>query len=236
MRVVAIIAAAGSGERFGRPGGKQLATLAGATVVEHAARPILACGRVDGVVVVTREEDVPAFLQLFADAPKVIGVVAGGETRQDSVRAGLAAVPPSAEVVVVHDGARPLVTAEAVEAVLEALGPGVDAAVVGHPSVDTVKSVDHDGFVVKTEDRQRLWLVQTPQAFRVDALSAALERAAEAGTVATDEAALIESAGGRVRVVAGSRDNIKVTVPEDLAVAEALLMRRAEADEQRRSS
>lgn len=226
MRVFAIIAAAGSGERFGRPGGKQLAPLAGATVVEHAVRPLLACERVDGVVVVTREEDVPVLAGLFAGAPKIFGVVAGGETRQDSVREGLAALPPHVDVVVVHDGARPLITAETVEVVLEALGPGVDAAVVGHPSVDTVKSVDEDGFVLRTEDRQRLWLVQTPQAFRVGALSAALERAAAVGAVATDDAALVESVGGRVRVVAGPRDNIKVTMPEDLAVAEALLASR----------
>lgn len=227
MRVFAIVAAAGSGERFGRSGGKQLAPLAGATVVEHAVRPVAACERVEGIIVVTRERDVPAISGLFRGVPKVLGVVAGGQTRQDSVRNGLAALPSEADVVVVHDGARPLLTRHVVDAVLDALTPGVDAAIVGHPSVDTIKSVDCEGFVLKTEDRERLWLVQTPQAFRIDALRAAFERAEAEGVVATDDSAVVEAVSGRVRVVRGPRDNIKVTVPEDLAVAEALLRRRA---------
>lgn len=227
MRVFAIIAAAGSGERFGRPGGKQLAPLAGSTVLEHAVRAVAACERIEGIVVVTRQEDVPVVSELLCCVPKVSRVVEGGETRQASVRNGLAAIPADADAVIVHDGARPLVTVDAVDAVLDALDADVDAAIIGHPSVDTVKSVGPDGIVLKTEDRERLWLVQTPQAFRVGALRSALDRAEAHGFVGTDDSALVEAAGGRVRVVRGSRDNIKVTVPEDLAVAEALLLHRA---------
>lgn len=226
VRVYAIIAAAGTGERFGRPGGKQLAPLAGSTVLEHAVRAVAACERIEGIVVVTRREDVSAVSALFRGALKVSRVVEGGETRQASVRNGLAAIPADADVVVVHDGARPLVTVDAVDAVLDALDADVDAAIVGYPSVDTVKSVGPDGIVLKTEDRELLWLVQTPQAFRAGALRSALERAEAHGLVGTDDSALVEAAGGRVRVVRGSRDNIKVTVPEDLAVAEALLLHR----------
>ncbi|MBC7265812.1 MAG: 2-C-methyl-D-erythritol 4-phosphate cytidylyltransferase [Coriobacteriia bacterium] len=223
MRVAAIVAAAGSGERFGRPGGKQLAPLAGATVLEQTVRAVAASERVDGVVVVANLDHVDAIAGLLAGEPKVMRVVAGGATRQESVARGLDALPPEVEVVVVHDGARPLVTPELLEAVLVELDESVDAVIVGYPCFDTVKSVGPDGLVVRTEDRGRLWLVQTPQAFWARALRAAFERAQRSGVTATDDAAVVEADGGRVRVVRGPRDNIKITVPEDLAIAEAVL-------------
>lgn len=208
MEAWAVVVAAGTGSRFGGP--KQYASLGGRRVLDwslEAAR--VACA---GVVLVVPAEDVGR-TESAADA-----VVAGGATRSGSVRAGLAAVPAAVEAVVVHDAARPLAGAGLFSAVLAAVAAGADAAVVAVPVVDTVKEVV-DGLVTATLDRTRLVAVQTPQAFRADVLRAAHR----GGPEATDDAALVEAAGGRVAVVQGDRANLKVTGPLDLVVAEALL-------------
>jgi 2-C-methyl-D-erythritol 4-phosphate cytidylyltransferase len=211
MSVWAVVVGAGEGRRFGRP--KQLALLGGRRVIEwsvEAARSVA-----EGVVVV-----VPAaapFPELLpgggADA-----CVAGAPTRAGSVRAGLAAVPASATVVVVHDAARPLATPALFRVVVEAVAGGADGAVPGLPVAETVKRVD-GGRVLATVDRDGLVAVQTPQAFRAEALRAAHASEPEA----TDDARLVEALGGTVVVVPGERRNLKLTVPEDLAVASALL-------------
>jgi 2-C-methyl-D-erythritol 4-phosphate cytidylyltransferase len=139
-------------------------------------------------------------------------VVVGGDTRSASVRRGLAAVPAAAEVIVVHDAARPYAEPALFRAVVAAVRAGADGAVPGIPVVDTVKQVAPDGTVLATLDRSRLVTVQTPQAFRADVLRAAHA----AGGEATDDAALVEGAGGRVVVVPGSPDNRKITVATDL--------------------
>jgi 2-C-methyl-D-erythritol 4-phosphate cytidylyltransferase len=144
----------------------------------------------------------------------VDAIVAGGETRSASVRAGLIAVPKQAEVIVVHDAARPLATAEMWDKVLDAVAAGADAAVPVLAVTETLKRVQNDA-VIETLDRHQLVLVQTPQAFRAGALRAAHAGAREA----TDDAALVEAAGGRVVTVAGDRRNLKITEPDDLAVA-----------------
>jgi 2-C-methyl-D-erythritol 4-phosphate cytidylyltransferase len=205
--VWAIVVAAGSASRFGRL--KQFESLAGRQVIDwslDAARSVAA-----GVVLVVpdraRAEDRGADV-----------VVTGGSTRAASVRAGLDAVPADAEVVVVHDAARPLAGAELFRAVVEELVPGVDAAVPGVPIAETVKQVA-DGRVVSTLDRSELVAVQTPQAFRADGLRSAHRT----GGDATDDAALVESAGGTVAVVPGDPRNIKLTEASDLVVLEALL-------------
>jgi 2-C-methyl-D-erythritol 4-phosphate cytidylyltransferase len=138
------------------------------------------------------------------------------------VRNALAVAPPDADVVVVHDAARPLVTRELVAACIAALTDGVDAAIAAAPLTDTVKEADGDR-VVRTLDRSRLWAVQTPQVFRRAALEAALAQPDDVLGAATDDAGLIEAAGGTVRLVQAPRWNLKVTVPEDLRVAELLL-------------
>jgi 2-C-methyl-D-erythritol 4-phosphate cytidylyltransferase len=152
---------------------------------------------------------------------KVGAVVAGGVRRQDSVAAGLEALPPEVNLVVVHDGVRPFVTAEMVAAVVEA-AKDVGAAVTAVPVTDTVKKVD-GGVVVETLRRERLVCVQTPQAFSRSLLAEALGRAETDGVAGTDEAALVERLGHPVRVVSGSPYNLKITTPEDWALAEALL-------------
>lgn len=206
----AIVVAAGRGERFGGP--KQRQVVGGRSVVERSA--LTAREVCDAVVVVLPAgDDQPV---LGADA-----IVAGGATRSASVRAGLAAVPPGAEVIVVHDAARPLATAQMWRAAIDAVRAGADAALCAVPVTDTIKRV-HEGRVVATPDRDELVAVQTPQAFR----AAALRDAHGAEADATDDGALVEAAGGRVVVVAGSATNVKITHPHDVLVAEALLAAR----------
>jgi 2-C-methyl-D-erythritol 4-phosphate cytidylyltransferase len=201
VAVWAIVVAAGTGSRFG--GAKQFEELDGRRVVDRAVAATLAVA--DGVVVVVpadRTQD-----GLLAGHR----VVAGGATRSDSVRAGLAAVPDEADVVVVHDAARPHASAALFEAVVAAVRAGADGAVPGVALSDTVKRV-HAGRVVDTLDRTGLVGVQTPQAFA----AAALRRAHAAGDDATDDAALVERAGGVVVVVDGEPANIKITHRGDL--------------------
>jgi len=211
VEVWAVIVAGGRGTRFGQP--KQYADLAGSRVIDRAvaaARPTC-----DGVVVVLPGPDVGTVAVPGADV-----VVPGGATRSESVRAGIGAVPDGADVIVVHDAARPLAAAELWEAAVAAVVAGADAAVPGVAVIDTIKRVAH-GAVVETLDRTELVAVQTPQAFR----AAVLRAAHRAGGEATDDAALVEMTGGRVVVVVGDPDNLKVTRPADLDQAAALVAR-----------
>ena len=203
-----IVVAAGSGSRFGRP--KQYEELAGRPVLDWslAAASATATGPDDGVVLVVQTD------RASEPASGADRVVAGGTTRSSSVRAGLAAVPGDADVIVVHDGARPLAGAELFARVVEAVREDADAAV---PAVEVTDTLRHrSGGAV---DRDGLVAVQTPQAFR----AAALRRAHAAAPEATDDASLVEAAGGKVVVVDGSLANLKITRPIDLAIAEALL-------------
>ncbi|HVF74717.1 MAG TPA: 2-C-methyl-D-erythritol 4-phosphate cytidylyltransferase [Acidimicrobiales bacterium] len=198
MSVWAILVAAGSGSRFGAP--KQYEPLDGRRVLDWSLDACRAA--CDGVVLV-----VPA--DRLGDEEKADAVVAGGATRSDSVRAGLAAVPADAQIVVVHDAARPSAPPRLFEAVIAAVRAGADGAVPGVPLADTVKRVDGDR-VVETLDRSTLVGVQTPQAFKADVL-----RRADTGD-ATDDAALVEAAGGTVVVVPGDPLNRKITHRSDL--------------------
>jgi 2-C-methyl-D-erythritol 4-phosphate cytidylyltransferase len=207
VKTWAIVVAAGGGARFGAA--KQFAQLGGETVLDRSVGVTRsAC---DGVVVV-----LPA--DAAWDAPVGVERTSGGATRSDSVRAGLALVPADAEIVIVHDAARPLASLRLFERVVHAVTEGADGAVPALPVGDTVKRVAGDR-VVETVSREDLVGVQTPQAFRADVLRAAHR----VGGVDTDDAALVETAGGTVVIVEGERRNLKLTLPDDLAVAEALL-------------
>lgn len=227
----AVIAAGGSGERFGHAAGKQLAVVAGLPVLTHTLLAFERCDSVDAVVVVTHPDRVEEYRRVAiegAGVTKVVAVVAGGATRIQSVRAGLVALPEGVDLVAIHDGARAAVTPETIAAAFAALAghDGVDGVVVGYPAVDTIKEVDPDGRVTSTPDRTRFWNAQTPQVFRPSALSRAYWRAGIAGFEGTDDASLVEAVGGTVLMVEGPRSNLKVTVPEDLAMLEALLLAR----------
>jgi 2-C-methyl-D-erythritol 4-phosphate cytidylyltransferase len=212
VTVWAVVVAAGDGARFG--GLKQFVDIGGRPLVDwsvDAARSVA-----DGVVLV-----VPADLAATA-SPGAHGadvVIAGGATRAESVRAGLDAVPPDTEVIVVHDGARPLAPAALFRSVVDAVTAGVAAAIPALALADTLKRVDDAGVVVSTVARDGLVTVQTPQAFRADVL----RRAHAAGGDATDDAALVEAQGATVRVVPGDARNLKVTTPADLDLVRALV-------------
>lgn len=229
----AILVAGGEGSRFGREGGKQLAGLGGVTVMGRALSAVIGCPEVSGVVLVCHPDrlaDYETEARLHA-AGKPLAAVVGGDTRRASVAAGLAGVPLDEDMVVVHDGARPLATPSLVSAVLTELAahPEADGVVVGTPSSDTVKLVEN-GVVLETPDRRRVWAVQTPQAFRAAALREAHEAAARDGFGGTDDASLVERRGGTVRVIEGPRANLKVTHADDLSRAEALLEEWREID------
>ncbi len=206
-RVWAVIVAAGWGERFGGP--KQFAELGGARLVDHAVAT--AAATCDAVVLVV--PDASDWQGADVDA-----LVTGGATRAESVRAGLAVVSLGAEIVVVHDAARPLATAALFDAVVDAVRNGADGAVPGLAVTDTLKRVD-EVRVTSTVDRVGLVAVQTPQAFRADIL----RDAHASGADATDDASLVEELGGSVVVVPGDPRNLKVTGPADLMIAAALL-------------
>ena len=206
-----VVVGGGSGQRFGRP--KQYESLGGERVIDRSRRIAATAG--DGVVVV-----VPA------DDAEREGGVAGGATRSESVRAGLAAVPLDATVICVHDAARPMASVDLYGRVIAAVLGGADAAVPGVAVTDTVKLVDEVGRVVETPPRARLRAVQTPQAFRAEVLRAAHA----AGGEGTDDAELVERVGGVVVVVDGEPDNRKITHPDDLDRARALIADRDDDD------
>jgi len=232
--ITAIIVAGGTGERLGRPGGKQLARVAGLPVLAHTIRAFEDATRVDAVVVVVHPERLDQYRAeavLASGATKVLAVVPGGTSRAASVRAGLAAVPAESTIILVHDGARPLVEPSLIDAAVATLAgdDSLDGVIVGHPSYDTLKIVEGERHVRGTADRTTTWAVQTPQVFRAQTLRAAYERASADGWDGTDDASFVERAGGRLAMYEGSRDNIKVTVPEDLPLVDRLLrMRRGE--------
>jgi 2-C-methyl-D-erythritol 4-phosphate cytidylyltransferase len=211
---VALIVAAGRGERLGAPGPKAFDTLRGRPLLAWSLAAVRAAPSVTSVVVARPPGSDP-----------VAGVVSveGGTARSESVRRALEAAPAGEELVVVHDAARPLATPELFEAALAAVRGGADAAVAAAPVTDTIKEAGEDHAVRRTVERSSLWAVQTPQAFRREALSAALGVADDVLAAATDDAWLVERAGGSVVVVPAPRENLKVTTPLDLRVAELLL-------------
>jgi len=228
---VALIVAGGSGDRLGRPGGKQLLLVDGRPLLSHTVAAFESCDEIDAIVVVTHPERVEEYRQeglAPLSLTKLLAVVPGGDTRQASVASGLAVVPSEASTVVVHDGARPLVTAGLIKRAVSRLeaDPGLAGVVVGHPCYDTVKRVDGSARVIETPERSSFWVAQTPQVFRVSALRAAYEAASRDVFEGTDDASLVERTGGRVVMVEGSRDNVKVTVPEDVPMVEGILGRR----------
>jgi 2-C-methyl-D-erythritol 4-phosphate cytidylyltransferase len=214
---VALVVAAGRGERLGTPVPKAFVMLAGRPMVQWSIAALSAVAAIDEIVVA---------LPPAMDAPEGTIGVAGGTQRSHSVQAALAAARAD-DVVLVHDAARPLLTVALVEDCLAALAAGeCDAAIAAAPVTDTIKECDATT-VVRTLDRARLWAVQTPQAFRRDVLERALDQDDEILGAATDDAALVEAMGGTVRLVPAPAGNLKVTTPLDLRVAELLLRERS---------
>ena len=224
----AIIAAGGSGERMARNGAKFAEPLLGRPMVSYSLEAFQNATSIESIVLVV---PAPLLGQWSAGSlrdsgfSKAAATVAGGPTRQQSVRLGLQVAGSVDGIVVVHDAARPMVTSEMIDAVA-AIPAGVDGLITAVPITDTIKRVEAS-IVAGTVERSGLFSVQTPQGFRFAALIDAHRQAADSGFEATDDSALIEWRGGRVGVVEGSRENIKVTYPADLLVAEAVLRERS---------
>lgn len=220
-KAVAVVPAGGSGARMGTRQPKQYLALGGAPILVLTLRALARCRSLDGLIVAVPADRVEATRELLRRfrVPRVLGVVPGGAERQASVREGLQAAPPDAAWIVVHDAVRPFVTAELIERVLAAARvPG--AATCGWPVRETVKRV-RDSVVEATLPREGLWLTQTPQAFRLDLLREAHDKALRDGYEATDDAMLVERLGGRVAMVEGLPQNLKITTPDDLKTARA---------------
>jgi 2-C-methyl-D-erythritol 4-phosphate cytidylyltransferase len=231
MHVTAIVPAAGQGTRFRGPGPKQFLALRGAPLLVWSLRALAAAGIVDRVILAVppgqESRVVREVLEPFGCA--VDAVVPGGADRQASVAAGLQAAGEDTDVVLVHDAARPLVTPDILRAAVAAAAEW-GAAVVAVPVADTIKLAEPDGTVGATLPRDRLWAAQTPQAARTGLLRAAHARALAEGFRGTDEAVLLERLPHPVKIVAGSPENLKITTPADLLIAERILAERERAN------
>lgn len=239
-KTAAIILAGGTGERFGKEGGKQLVEIGGKPILTWSVEAFDAVGDIGLIVIVCPAERQGEYLSKAVDpfsfaTPIVVAVA--GSTRQESAFSGLELVPEEFEYVVMHDGARPLISADLIAHTIATLKGNIDAdgAVVAHPAIDTLKVVEN-GVIVGTPDRSVFWNAQTPQVFRAGIYRRAHASALSDGFVGTDDSSLIERLGGRVLVVEGKRDNIKLTVPEDYlmlvaAVRERYLKQKGEQEQ-----
>lgn len=227
VTAAAIIPAAGSGSRMGLNHPKQYHFLAGAPILVHTVRVFVTSSCVDEIIVVVPADRVEATRQLLTDydlAEGTVQVTAGGRRRQDSVLAGLALLDEGVDIVLVHDGARPLVEAELIERCFQAaIEHG--AAIAAVPVKDTLKKGGSDSRIHHTVDREGLWQAQTPQAARLPLLQKAYEQIGDADV--TDEASLLEQAGTDVWLVEGAETNIKITRPDDLVIAEKIMEKSA---------
>lgn len=227
-----IVAAGGRGVRLGAGGPKQYLPLLGIPMVQRTLAALEDCPVVESLVVVVNSGDVDyCTAEIVAERfEKVVAVVGGGEARAFSVRNGLRALAGrgGATLVGIHDGARPLVACAEVEAAVERLRGdlGLAGVIVGLPSVDTLKEVDEAGVIIGTPDRSRLWRALTPQVFRWDVLARAYDQPEAVLAASTDDASLVAALGGRVAVVEGSAENLKVTTRTDLLLAEQILAER----------
>lgn len=222
MSNTAIILAAGNGTRMKAEKSKLLLEIMGKTVIERSVNAFLEVSDIDEIIVTVREEDIEAFSSLLSD--ERVSFVIGGATRQQSVKNAFETITDS-DLIIIHDGARPFISAEDIDNTIRTAND-FGAAAVGVPVKDTIKIIDRDNVVVGTPDRSLLFAVRTPQIFRFDMYKEALQKAEKDGKDFTDDCQLIEYAGGKVKMVEGSYDNIKITTPDDIALAENILLQR----------
>ena len=215
-----VIVAAGSASRMGGID-KVMAPLGGEPMIVHTVRAFQNCDAIASIVIVTREDLIRPISGLCRDMGKVAAVVAGGETRQESVHLGLNALPKGTKLAAVHDGARPLISWQVIDRVVRAANT-YGAAAPAVPVKDTIKVVQ-GGLVKETPDRSSLAAVQTPQVFDFDLLRGALRKAEEDGATVTDDCSAVERTGMKIKIVEGDERNLKVTTPMDLKIAELLL-------------
>ena len=220
----ALIPASGLGRRLNSPSGKAFALIAGEPLISYTLRAFQDSPQVDEIVLVVRPDELSVTRDLVESRgfSKVKSITPGGEVRQDSVRNGLAEVSADSDIVAIHDGARPLITQDTIASTIGAADAD-GAAIAAVPVIDTIKSSLDGLFVNSTLDRETLYAVQTPQTFRRSIITEAYDRAYADRFYGTDDACLVERLGMPVRIVRGSYENIKVTTPTDLRIADALL-------------
>lgn len=220
-KTYAIIPAAGQGKRFG--GAKQFQLLAGKPLFLHAVETFESSPLITGICLPVPEAEIEPVRKWIEKTSfkKILKIVPGGQERQDSVKKGFEAIPPS-DLIIVHDGVRPLVTRDLIEKTIQG-AQEFGGCVVGLPLKETTKRVDPKMFITETVDRNTLWSIQTPQAFRYEIFQKAIEKAEIDHFLVTDEAMLVERIGVKVKVIEGSPYNIKITTPEDLRIAESFL-------------
>jgi 2-C-methyl-D-erythritol 4-phosphate cytidylyltransferase len=231
--VVAVIPAGGSGQRMGTATPKQFLPLGNVPLLLHSLQVFERCASISQVILVVpkneRERTLSDVVERYG-IKKVVKVVAGGATRQESVYHGLKETDPDAEIVVIHDAVRPFVTEDLIERSIEAARKN-GGAIVAVPMKETVKEVGPDGHILRTVDRSQLWLAQTPQTFRRTLLMEGYRSAECDQFHATDEAAVMERLGQKIAIVVGRWDNMKITTVEDFQMAEAILAGRDNASQ-----
>lgn len=228
--IAMVILAGGSGERFGRSGGKQLFKIFGKPVLSWAVEAFDAVEQVGHIVIVCPEDRMDEYKTQAIEPYDFVTPITyadAGMIRQVSAMNGVSAVPDSFKFIGIHDGARPLITPDVITHAINVLKGSVDAdgVIVGHPAIDTMKVIDGDT-VVGTPDRSMFWIAQTPQIFLASVCKSAHISAMSEGYIGTDDSSLVERIGGKILLVDAPRDNIKVTVPEDLGPVSAALEKR----------
>jgi 2-C-methyl-D-erythritol 4-phosphate cytidylyltransferase len=224
-KVTVLIPAAVMGKRMGKAVAKQFLPLGDKPLLVHTLLAFQRASQIDEIIPILSKEDMETCLREIIERyhiTKVKTLVVGGKERQESVSHGLQKLETDVSIVLVHDGVRPFVTQEMIREVVEHARKG-ECVTVGVPLKDTVKEVDGQGMVRHTLDRSRLWAIQTPQAFPAKILKHAYEESSRHAAFGTDDAMLVERSGGKVRVIMGSYENIKITTPEDLVLAEEIL-------------
>jgi len=228
MRSAAVIVSAGKGNRLAGETKKQFLPLAGRPILCHTLDRFETCSSIDLIHLVVGQDDMGYTLKNIVEAygyRKISKIVPGGKVRQESVKNGIDSLPHEVNIVVIHDGVRPFVTHQMIEESIRSVRQA-KAVVVAMPVKETIKTARPDRTVLKTLDRESLWQVQTPQTFQADVIRKAYQRAAEEGFWGTDDASLVERIGIKVYILPGSYDNIKITTPEDLLLANLLVQLR----------
>ena len=227
MKASAIIVAAGSSTRMGKSISKQLIKINDTEVIVHTLRAFQSSETIDEIIVVCREQDKEIIKSLAEkhSITKITGFTVGGATRQESVKNGVALVKPSAEYIAIHDGARPLISPQDIDNVVNNAVKYKNSA-LGVFVKDTIKVVDENGFIISTPNRSSLIAIYTPQVFKLDVYTQAMQKAEQDGKDYTDDCQLVEAMGEKVYVTNGNATNIKLTTPEDIIIAESFLSRR----------
>lgn len=232
--VTAIIAAAGMGKRMKTSIGKQFLSLGDRTILAHSIDKIQTCEYIDYIIIVIKKSDMQYMEEILHsyEIRKPYKLVYGGKERQDSVYEALKQMPCKTDIVVSHDGVRPFVSVKNIKKAIESVDKS-GASVLANPVIDTIKVSMSGEFADYTPDRSKLWAVQTPQVFLKDVLLKAYKQAYEENYYGTDDCSLVEKTGKRIYLIHSDYFNIKITTPEDLTIAEAIMKSQEESDENR---